>query len=40
MDLKCFLKTVFLVFTKYGVVEGNKISKDEEGTSIDEISIK
>ena len=40
MDLKCFLKTIFLVFTKYGVVEGNKVSKDEEGTSMNEISIK
>lgn len=40
MDLKCFLKTIFLVFTKNGVVEGSEISKDDECENMDDVSIK
>ena len=40
MDLKCFFKTIFLVFTKYGVIEGSENLGDKEGKSVDRVSIK
>ena len=40
MDLKCFFKTIFLVFTKYGVIEGSENLGDKEDKSVDRVSIK
>ena len=40
MDLKCFFKTIFLVFTKYVVIEGSENLGDKEDKSVDRVSIK
>ena len=40
MDLKCFFNTIFLVFTKYGVIEVSENLGDKEDKSVDRVSIK
>ena len=40
MDLLCFFKTLLLVLTKYGVIEGSENLGDKEGKSVDRVSIK